>query len=129
MTVARDEGAAVAFDVGERPEAVHLRLEDPGGVIEGLGDAKEPHGGELAPGETSMLPARRSTPPQPQIMRHSNETARDDTRHRIKSYPAPALSWRAPASRVRRRKGRLRLRPSPGASAKAGNLLRRVAGT
>lgn len=31
------------LDVRERAEAVHLRLEDPVGVIEPFGDAREPH--------------------------------------------------------------------------------------
>ena len=33
---------------GERPESVHLRLEDPIRIVERLRDAEEPHGGDRA---------------------------------------------------------------------------------
>ena len=46
MAVAGDEGAAVPVDVGERPEPVHLRLEDELGMIEGLRDAQKAHRGK-----------------------------------------------------------------------------------
>jgi hypothetical protein len=46
VAVAEDEGAAMALDAGERPEAVHLRLEDPIRVVERLRDAEEPHGSD-----------------------------------------------------------------------------------
>jgi hypothetical protein len=43
VTVAGDERAAVSVDVRERTEAVHFWLEDPIGVVERLGDAKQMH--------------------------------------------------------------------------------------
>ena len=43
----RDE-LAVMRGAGERPESIHLRLEDPSRVVERLRDAEEPHGGDRA---------------------------------------------------------------------------------
>ena len=47
VAVARKQGAAVPFDVGEGTEAVHLRLEDPVRV-ERLREAEEAHWGDFA---------------------------------------------------------------------------------
>jgi hypothetical protein len=52
VTSAGDELALLAPNVRERAEPVVLQLEDPVGVIEGLGDADQRHGpcgGEHAP--------------------------------------------------------------------------------
>ena len=46
VAITGDELAAMAAHMRERAEPVHLRLEDPIGMIERLGDPEEPPGGD-----------------------------------------------------------------------------------
>jgi hypothetical protein len=55
VPVSGDERAVMTLHMRERPEAIHLGLEEPVRVVEGLRDAEEPHGFDRLHGRTVAI--------------------------------------------------------------------------